>query len=64
MPTPTKEELNGGEAGEKKFVSRCVAVVKREQPGISNKAAAGKCYGMFRNAKGVKSGSTQDSSTA
>lgn len=45
MPTPTKGETR------KKFVSRCIPILKKEDPEISNEHAAGKCYGIYDNWK-------------
>lgn len=42
MPTPTAGE------SEQDFVSRCIPIVMKE--GLDQKQAAGKCYGMYRNA--------------
>jgi hypothetical protein len=45
-PEPRKGEE------EQAFISRCIRIVRRE--GKPAKEAAGKCYGIWRNAKGIK----------
>jgi hypothetical protein len=44
MPAVKKGE------SEQAYVSRCIAYVVRNE-GLSQKAAAGKCYGMYKNHK-------------
>lgn len=45
MPTPRSGE------SEKEFVARCIPVAKKEDPSLSDKQAAGKCGGIYREHK-------------
>jgi hypothetical protein len=46
MPEPRKGEEKEA------YISRCIRICRRE--GLTGKQAAGKCYGMWRQAKGEK----------
>jgi len=48
MPKPQKWE------SQKDYVSRAIRQIKHEQPDISNEAASGKAYGMYRHYKKKK----------
>lgn len=52
MPTPKKNER------QEDFISRCIPIVKEEDPSLTNEQAAGKCYGMWdqykKNSKSQK----------
>ena len=45
MPTPEKNEP------EDYFIDRCVPIVKKEHPELSQKAVLGRCYGIWKNHK-------------
>lgn len=47
MPKPKKSEKQSS------YVSRCISYVMKKE-GLSQKAAVGKCYGMYRYYKGKK----------
>lgn len=45
MPTPEKGEKRAD------YISRCVRMVKQEEPDKDIKAALGKCYGMWNQSQ-------------
>ncbi len=54
MPTPRKGE------SKQAFTSRCISVVKKEDPSISNEHAAGKCHGIYDSWKNKADSSVPD----
>ena len=46
MPTPHKDETKS------EFVSRCISHVMKKEGVKTTKEAAGRCYGIWRSAKG------------